>query len=317
MDHRSRRQRVWGGLLAVALAMLTALPSQAVVFSIDATNAPPGIGPADILESFGGGNFRLAATAAELGLRSGDDITGLHNGAVAAWLLWFSVDRNSTGLPGTAVRQQGNGQAADIFVSGDLANLPAGQNALAIDNRELGLADGANIDAAYWFSWQPERAFLFTLAPNSPTLALLGATAGDILIHQPNNDMAVFRTAAQLGLQDGDVLDAFQLVESPTPGSFELLFSLAPGSPTLAAMSASAADILTPGANGPRVHTAAWQIGLNESDNLDVISGTFDCSREAKADDCKIPEPGSLPLAGLALTLVAGAAVARRRRGAT
>lgn len=313
MKLRSLLHRVLPVLVMIA-ATWVAGPAHALVFSLDGTQAPAGVNPADILESFGGGQYRVAARADSLGLRDGDDITGLHNGAVAAWLLWFSVDRHSTGLDGTAVRQQVGRQAADIFVAGDLAHLPAGTNAVAIDNLELELPDGANIDAAYWFSWQPERAFLFTLSPGSPTLALLGATAADILIHHTDNTMAIFRGAAESGLLPGDVIDAFQIAENTSTGDAEWLFSLAPGSPTLAALGgASPADLLTGAGGKVRVQTPAWMIGLNATDNLDMIGGTFDCSLEAKADNCKIPEPGSLALAAAALALLA-APRARRKR---
>lgn len=283
-----------------ALALTAAAPASAMVFSLDGRSAPNGIGPADILQSFGGGQFTVVATAGDLGLVRGDDITGLHHGAIAALTLWFSVDRSSSGLADTAVRQQGNGQAADVYSSGDLAPAPAGTNRLAIPNADLGLADDANIDAAFWFTWQPERDFFFTLAPGSPSLAALHAHAADILIHRADGSLGVWKTASELGLLDTDVIDAFQFADAPQPGQWEMVFSLAPGSPTLAALGASPADILAASTQGLLVRTPAWELGLAVTDNLDVIGGTFDCFTDPRAD-CKIPEPGSLPLAVLAV----------------
>lgn len=298
-------------VLVAAPLLLAAHGAQALVFSLSPGALPDGVGPADLLQSFGGGFYQVKATAAELGLRPGDDITGMHYGAISAFTRWFSVDGASTGLDGTDVRAAVPGQAADVFAAGDLANSPAGVNRLALSNEELGLSAAANIDAAFWFAWQPERYFYLTLAPQSPTLDRLGATPADLLIRRANGALDIYKTWRELGLMQGDQIDAFEFDSGGMLDAWTLLFSLAPGSPTLDRLQASAADVLTATPHGLRVTETAGSLGLNPTDNLDVIGGTWDCSLRVAAD-CKLPEPGGLAL--LSAALLALFAGSRRQR---
>jgi hypothetical protein len=75
-----------------------------------------------------------------------------------------------------------------------------------------------------------------------------------------------------LGLQSGDVIDALCVKDSGNgaygSGDF-VLFSLAPGSPTLSTWSASAADVLAP-KNAFRY--LASTLGLQATDDIDGLN---------------------------------------------
>ncbi|MBI4570386.1 MAG: hypothetical protein HY723_00415, partial [Chloroflexi bacterium] len=121
----------------------------------------------------------------------------------------------------------------------------------------------------------PERPVFFSLAPGSPSLTTIGAGPADVLYAQNGALPAVYASAASLGLQAGDDIDALCLSDdgigfSFTPGTDQMWFSLAAGSPTLASIGASAADVLQP---GPTVTVAvpAAQLGLQNSDDLDAL----------------------------------------------
>ena len=92
--------------------------------------------------------------------------------------------------------------------------------------------------------------------------------------------LVVYASQADLGLVDFDVIDAIALFENGTPGfdpaDFStpdlLLFSLAPGSPTLALIGAEPGDLLTQKGFGPpsaEVPTAA--LGLIFGDDLNAL----------------------------------------------
>lgn len=99
------------------------------------------------------------------------------------------------------------------------------------------------------------------------------ASPADLLRVNPRLRPAygVFATAAQLGLQSGDVLDGVCLIENGDGiyGPLDVvLFSLAPGSPTLSSLGASAASLLRP---GPVVAIGAPSMGLQGSDDVDAM----------------------------------------------
>jgi hypothetical protein len=125
----------------------------------------------------------------------------------------------------------------------------------------------------------PDGATIFvppSAVPNPPCLpagcpAGAGATA------------CVAVPSASLGLLPGDDLDALcwfdrngdLTVDLPTSvlaTGDNYLFSLAPGSPTLAAGGFSAADILAPSAAGPVVSVPAAALGLLATDNIDGLT---------------------------------------------
>lgn len=115
------------------------------------------------------------------------------------------------------------------------------------------------------------------LAETAETLAdppgFKQASPADLLRVNPRLRPAygVFASAAQLGLQSGDVLDGVCLIESGDGilGPLDVvLFSLAPGSPTLSSLGASAASLLRP---GPVVAIGAPSMGLQGSDDVDAM----------------------------------------------
>ncbi len=289
-------------MVAGALA-LGGQASHAIVFSVDPSSTVAGVGPADLLQSAGGNTFTVVATAAQLRLLPGDDIDALHQGFAGSILTWMSVDRASTGAPGTAVRAEANAgeQSGDVFAALSLGGALPNGNSLAVDEQVLGLALLDDLDAMYWLSFDASAPFFFSLSAGSPTLAALGASAADILVGAPGQAPSVHLTATQLGLSAADDIDALDGGVAVVPGfpAGPIRYSLAPGSPSLGG--GSTADIFsTAGTVIP-----AAQLGLNAGDNLNALASTFDCSLDPLAVEC--PEPG-------ALLLLAGGLVAVRKR---
>jgi hypothetical protein len=219
----------------------------------------------------------------------------------------FSVAAGSQGVAGSAVRVEKSCATAepqaDAFETAytgtnaqdlDGDGVPCGANAglpLGLCEVGCGAAPADELDA---LQQNPslvdtngdgllDNPVYFTLTPSSPSLsdpAVDGtdpggdATSADILVTTGPGTVAVWADGAtQLGLNEagGDVIDAVCLREDGD-GVFgatdDLLFSLAPGSPTLAALGASAADLLRP---GPAVSYTAAKLGLMPSDNLDAL----------------------------------------------
>lgn len=206
----------------------------------------------------------------------------------------FSVAPGSTGLAGSAVAAQAACSPpepqADMFSSER-----DGTSALILDGD--GAANGCptatpanlserpnsdNLDAS---SGQPpdlvdtdndgqlDQAIYFSLSAGSPSLATFSRGPADIL-WTTGFSPGVYASVGTLGLQAADDIDAL-CVSHPGSGQVydatndKVLFSLAPGSPTLASLGASAADILAP---GPKVAVHAWELGLNASDNVDALN---------------------------------------------
>jgi hypothetical protein len=126
---------------------------------------------------------------------------------------------------------------------------------------------------------------VFTLAPGSPTLGLLGAGPADVLFAAPPGPIVVGAPAAAIGLGPGDVIDALSFDGAgPT-----IWLSLAPGSPTLGLLGATAADILgtLPGPLPPLavVHPGAAS-GLGIFDNVDALAVIADADFDLVGDLC-------------------------------
>jgi hypothetical protein len=259
-------------------------------FSIDlGSPTVPSVGNNDVLQSGPvGGPPTVLMPAASLGLPavSADEIDAMSDFGVDEEGPFFSVDRASVGLPGTAVAAQAAlGQAAgDIFRA-----IPG---ALHLNQRSLGLLPsilpGAptaapidNLDALNFFNATIENR-LYSLAPGNS----LGVSGADLI----NSSGITVVTAAALGLLPGDDIDALQWIFS---GYY---FSLTPGSPSLAG--SSPADIFySPGNGSFSLHTDATRLGLQSTDNVVALAW--------------LPEPTSFSLVGMGLLGLAGA---RRRR---
>jgi hypothetical protein len=136
----------------------------------------------------------------------------------------------------------------------------------------------------------------FTLAGGSPTLAVLGAGAGDLLAAMPPGfaPPVVLVSAAALGLVPGlpgcgppacDGIDGLEVVS----GAVASLFSLAPGSPSLGGCGYTPGDVLL-GAGGPpcspTVVLPSAGLGLAATDNVDALAVGFDADGDLVDDLC-------------------------------
>ncbi|MED5263240.1 MAG: DUF6073 family protein [Myxococcota bacterium] len=257
-------------------------------------------------------------TVAGLGLRNGDDMNALsfgtdiiddpdHTGGLA-----FSVDPTAIGKPSSGVFQESSTdteQGAEFITYVDANNLllikdnllvpvpgpaPSADDLDALNNFPASAVDfgGDGI---------PELPVFYSLAPLSPTLIALAASAADVLVTTGAGAVAsVFASAADIGLQVGDDIDAMCLMKSaypspvlrPGPGGASqmppigpllsdfMIFSLAAGSPTLASLPASPGDLFVtnfsnsmPGfaAQPLQVYASADDIGLIDSDELNAL----------------------------------------------
>lgn len=260
-----------------------------------------GVHPADILGTSG----IPLISCIELGLLCNDPTTGAADdihGLSFGWdfveiglpALQISVDVGSQGLAGTAVRVEADCSPpqpqADVFETPpDNTNFQDldGDGVACGGNTGfgLGLTEGTlsdNVDALERDPCQfvdldcnglPDEPLFLTLAPRSPSLALLGATPADILM--TGNEFVPIVWAdgvSDLGLVAGDVIDGICIKENGN-GIYDegdlVLFSLAPGSPTLSSLSASPADLFRP--DPVRVFFPAGSLGLEATDNVDAL----------------------------------------------
>lgn len=294
-----------GGTIATIGGGSTHRPEQLPTFSV----APGTALDAGDLHEIGNPPI-VGLTRASLGLVAGDDVDALSYGrdsfATGQTTVAFSVDPTSDGAPGSSVSAEAAGGEAegDEFVS-YLQNT----NQLLVDEQSLVLPANADLDA---LTNQPTRAVdaegdgsaeapvFLSLAPGSPTLTTLGASAGDLLVSR-GGVLSIFATRAQMGLVAGDDVDALCLQKAGLPfatlragstlqgppsqtgdGNFDhALISLAPGSPSLAARSYSAADLLATNFspsrpnlatnNPPPVFATAAELGLLATDDVDAL----------------------------------------------
>ena len=145
----------------------------------------------------------------------------------------------------------------------------------------------------------PDAPVFFTLAPGSPTLTTIGAGPDDVLASVGGAPPAIFAQGSDYGLQAGDVTDAVCLMKSGLPlatlragsgpagppvrgvqGFDYMLFSLAPGSPTLAAQNHDAGDVFVTDFSNNRpnlsgqplaVYAEGSELGLLGGDDLDAL----------------------------------------------
>jgi len=235
-----------------------------------------------------------------------DDLDALSYGhdlpAGAAPGVQFSVGPTAQGTEGSAVRAQrlcppaspGSSPEAEPDIFGSSLD---GANELLLDGNgpvgtcppafPLGLVESAfardDLDALDAQDPSaadpdgdgvPDRAVYFSLDAASPSLTSRGVTEADVLRTVAGNAPAVYASRAALGLVPGDDLDGLCLGEDGD-GVFgandQLVFSLAPGSPTLALIDAGPGDLLAPGSPPrPRVRVAA--LGLLTGDDVDAVA---------------------------------------------
>ncbi len=289
-----------------AMTLAPPAEAQSYSFSVGPNDPATGLGfhPADIL---GAGQVVLIPCQ-NLGLQCDDPATGAVDDITALAYghdfadsgppaVQFSVGAQTQGAAGTAVsaeascspaEPQADAFATDLDESnsqdldGDGVDC-AGNNGFGLSLTEGAVSD--NVDALerdpcqsvdLVCDTQPEEPVYFTLAPGSPSLVPIGAGSADIL-SAAGSGPEVWAHSADLGLVEGDVIASLCLGESGD-GQFDaadrLLFSLAPGSPTLARLSLSPADLLRP---TPRLGRPSVLLGLRTEDSLDaaVCSGEY------------------------------------------
>ncbi len=256
--------------------------------------------------------------AAVLGLVPGDVVNNisfnqLPYGGGAGLKVFFSVDAATLGvLPPVPANESceaaAGQQEGDVYLSQPLGPALPLPNILALDGN--GLADSACapppapalglvaevVDDLIGLEMCPvsfvfsggavTNPIYFTLAPGSPSLAAIPATPADILVENPPGFLApvVAVPAAGLGLVAGDVIDALEV----GGGGVLNVFSLAPGSPTLAACGFSAADLIGFGAPPCILSFPAVVLGIPPPppSNIDAVAVGFDTDSDFVADPC-------------------------------
>ena len=325
-----QRQVMWIGRLLVCalIATLSVGIVQAQTFSLDGASAPlNGVfpddlllpGPAVIMPGAGGlppGPIPPPPPVDVDAFTFSQVFAGPHT----VLGVDFSVAPGSVGVAGTAVSVESGGvgfadEPADIFGSG----LGGGNVQIADgDGFPLGPAiplgviePGSNVDG--WDATPPFGppgfpGIYFTItafdAGAHPVYAGFGFTGADIFFSPPvvgySVAPALFATGASLGLGPGDDIDALAIIEDGSGGpsvADVVFFSLTPGSPSLAGLGASPADILVSSIGGvPGIAITAGTIGLLATDDVDAL------------DLFVVPEPATA-----AMMCLAGIFVLRRR----
>lgn len=299
-------------------------------FSLDAAS-PSGVNPADLLNPSAVPPPSTQVLAANLGLQVGDELDALSGGADAVQdsnIVFFSVDRLSLGavpgpMPPWDVLNQAllNQQAGDVYATTNKLggwSVPVGLNMLRDNQGSLGeipqilppVPNPGGMDRLDAMAFEEfdltadlahDLPVYFSLDPLSPSV--VGLSPADILLSPVGGGFAVFAPAGALGLTMHDDLDALALLDLGVAGRVDpgidlALFSLAPGSPTLAVLGASPADVFITTFNSfSAVHYPAGSLGLLPTDNVDAL-------------EVQIPEPICLSL----LLPAVGLVIRRRRR---
>lgn len=207
----------------------------------------------------------------------------------------FSVAPGTLGAEGSAVAAQNLCPPAEPGLSPEpesdiYRTLLEGMNILRFDGNgpvgacenafPLGLLeaisarDDLNAFASHDPNVDQDGGLYFSLDADSPSLERFGYAAGDVLRATNGGTPQVFASAETLGLEQGDDLDGLCLEEtgdSAYDSSDRLLFSLAPGSPTLLEIGAGPGDILRPGLP-PSVAHRAGDLGLVAGDDVNALS---------------------------------------------
>ncbi len=224
-----------------------------------------------------------------LGLTTTDDLDALSYGIDYINYnasMRFSVDPTTIGVSGSAVFTQasaGEAHADEFRVS------PAfpigGSNVQVLDETgdsappfPLLISDDVDALAEPPASFvdtdgdgTPDLPVYFSLAAGSPTLAGIRAGPADVLMSTNGMTPTVYITETALGLVPGDDIDALCLDAQTNT----VLFSLAPGSPSLVTSAAGPADLFggtaPPLSSPPPVYAPAWVLGLLAADDVDAL----------------------------------------------
>ncbi len=321
------RTRLCGGAVLAAIllgASASRAPAQAPTFSLDRASVsllvPPGTNADDlfsptfpilVLTGMPGANFEVDAFSYQQPFMPKSEIDII---AVS-----FSVDRAAIGIPGTAVFIETGGvagsglAAADIFRTaapfvffGTNVQIYDGDGVPTLPNAApgLGLVEGpaGAGDNLGGLDLKPATSRIYlSVDPVTAGVYGAGASAADVYVANtvPGYDApapAIYAPAAALGLVPGDDIDALVVFDNGDglfqPGLDAVLFSLAPGSPSLGliagpggAATATAGDILQDPFTGggglglPVVVGPAEALGLQtmragflQDDNLDALS---------------------------------------------
>lgn len=307
------KTRTFPGTLAAAAVSCLVLswsPVSAISFSLDIlspTPAPPDdiLAPGPVPVLFGGG--------------SGFDVNGIsyghpHTAFASVAGLAFSVDRFAGGAPGTATFTESGGgatfgeQSADVYSAMFAA---AGFNTLLHDG------DGASPPGA---GIPPIGLGLIEAVGGSPTddlnaldlrLPAFGGpvywTADALTLPGGSADIflttslpytafpATYASSATLGLAMTDDIDGLVVFDDGDGiygAADTILFSLAPGSPSLPGLFAGPGDVFFASGGGPvsGVYAPAGVLGLAPGDNVNAL------------DIHLIPEPSSPLLLGIGFT---------------
>jgi hypothetical protein len=301
MPSMPRSRSALCSIFAAALA-LGAGPARAeLAYSIDgASPSFPAVSNSDLVDRPAGGGGPPAVTlpAAALGLAGGaaDELDALTFGGPVLGALYFSVDRLAVGIPGAAPDVAS--EAAVLQAAGDLYVSNGGGNALFRNQALLGalppIPPGAvalppidSVDAVDVGALAGAQPAFFSLTGAN----IFGFSGADLLVPGP----AVAIAAAALGLVPADDIDALH-VDTVTTG--DVYFSLAPGSPSLLAVSpgcpappCSPADVfVVPGGAPPFVLFApAAALGLLGGDDVDAFGFEGDIDGDLvldAADNC-------------------------------
>jgi hypothetical protein len=271
--------------------------------------AASSVSPADILGAGGSPLISCASLGLLCDAPSGtakDELSGLSYGWDFVFTglppIQFSLAAGSLGTAGTAVRVEAScapaEAQADVFESSlgtsNIQDLDG--NGVACGTNSglgLGLAEGASADNLSNLDRDPcqfvdlncdgipDQPIFFTLASSSPSLAMTGATPADILMTAGGVAPTIWaHGTADLGLRAGDTIDALCIHEDGSgiyDAGDEVLFSLAPASPTLTALKAGPADLLRPGPL--TVIYPASLLGLQPTDNVDALVCSYAASR--------------------------------------
>ena len=311
MDDQNWRRRFFFYLFWV-LVLGNATPSYAVNFSLDpASDSLDGnITADDVLDSSLISSFGVAVQGEELGLQSFfDNLNALSYGKDSLkGPFYFSVDRLSFGLSGTAVQSQSltNEAAGDVYLNS------AGSNQLFRDEEDLGLTpgflDSDDLDALAIEDKPNGGLTYFSIDAFSATNNFgLGSSASDILLSEGNGNFSIFADGfSDIGLQDTDDIDALALLDVFEPGVLnpgidKALFSLSSFSDSLFTTGFSSADILFTDFTGDfSQYVSASELGLDAFDELDAL------------DTVNVPEP--LTILGTTTAIAFGAWFKRQQK---